>query len=348
MMPTERFARWMKANLFATPSMSVVSIILLSLGTKIFSWVFDWMIVRGVGSGGANACRESAGFCWAFIFEKAPFIFFGPYPSEERWRPFAVIILLSILIYFSTKPFFWGKKLLIAWPVALFVSLFLMNGGLFGLSAQTTEVWGGLPLTMLLAAGAFALAYPLGVLLALGRRAERPLITWPCIAFIELIRGVPLISLLFMGSLMLPLFLPQGVEVNKLVRALVAMALFTAAYLAEVVRGGLAAVPRGQEEAAKALGLPAWRRIVAILLPQALTKVIPPTINVALGLFKDTSLVMIIALFDLMMASKAALKDPDWLGFSVEAYVFTGLIYFVYCTALARAGRKLETHLLRN
>jgi general L-amino acid transport system permease protein len=217
-----------------------------------------------------------------------------------------------------------------------------MWGGVLGLPYVENERWGGLILTLLLTTFGLAIAFPLSILLALGRRSDMPIIRALSVGYIELIRGVPLISLLFMASVMLPLFLPAGVTVDKLLRALIAMILFIAAYLAEVVRGGLQAIPRGQYDAAYALALPYWRRTFLIILPQALRISVPPLVNTLVAFFKDTSLVLIIGLFDLLSTVKVSLQEPAWTGFGVEAYVFVSLVYFAFCYAMSRYSQGLE------
>jgi general L-amino acid transport system permease protein len=217
-----------------------------------------------------------------------------------------------------------------------------MWGGVAGLPHVENERWGGLALTLLLATFGMAGAFPLAILLALGRRSRLPAIQALCVAYIELVRGVPLISLLFMASAMLPLFLPSGVSVDKLLRAQLALVAFAAAYLAEVVRGGLQAVPREQYDIADALGLRAHQKYLFVVLPQALRLAVPPLVNTLIGLFKDTSLVAIIGVFDLLQAVKVSLGEPRWTGFGVEAYLFAALVYFAFCFAMSAYSKRLE------
>jgi general L-amino acid transport system permease protein len=224
----------------------------------------------------------------------------------------------------------------------------LMWGGVFGLTYVPQERWGGLPITLILSTFGLALAFPLAILVALGRRSRLPAIRVLCIMYVELIRGVPLISLLFMASVMFPLFLPEGMNIDKLLRAQIAITLFAGAYLAEVVRGGLQALPRGQYEAAEALGLSYWQKTGFIILPQALRLVIPPLVNTFIGFFKDTSLVLIIGIFDLLTAGKTAIVEPAWQGFGVEVYVAIGLIYFIFCFAMSKYSQDLERDLNRH
>ncbi|MEO1265461.1 MAG: amino acid ABC transporter permease, partial [Pseudomonadota bacterium] len=213
------------------------------------------------------------------------------------------------------------------------------------LSPVDTSLWGGLPLTLILATVGILLSFPLAIVLALGRQSDLPAIKALCIGFIELIRGVPLITILFMASLMIPLFLPEGVNTDKLIRAQIGFIFFSAAYVAEVIRGGLAAIPKGQYEAADAVGLSYWYKTTFIILPQALKLVIMPMMNTFIGLFKDTSLVSIISMFDLLGSVNAAMTDPEWRKFHIEGLVFVALIYFVICYSMARYAERLEDDL---
>lgn len=338
----ESFAKWMKKNLFSTPLNSAVSLILIGLLVKALGPIFNWLFVEAIWEGTAQTCRQGDGACLVFIKEKFIFILFGFYPRELLWRPITAIILFVAMCFYSRKVERWNKRLLWRWLKLVLLCAFLMKGGLFGFEAVTIDKWGGLPLTLLLAFIGFVFSYPIGILLALGRTGHLPMVKALSVAYIELIRGVPMISLLFMASVMFPLFLPDGLVLPKLLRAQIAIIMFMSAYMAEVVRGGLSAVGKGQYEAADALGLNYWQKMVKIILPQALKIVIPPTVNTAIGMFKDTSLVVIIALSDLLMTTKTSLKDPKWLGFSVEAYLFVALIYFIFCFSMSKYSRSLE------
>jgi general L-amino acid transport system permease protein len=224
----------------------------------------------------------------------------------------------------------------------------LMWGGILGMPLVTEDQWGGLPITLILATLGLACAFPLSVLVALGRRSTNlPAVKMLCVVYVELIRGVPLVAVLFMANVMFPLFMPNGVNIDKLLRTQVAFILFTGAYLAEVVRGGLQALPKGQAEAADALGLSYWKKTGFIILPQALRLVIPPLVNTFIGSFKDTSLVLIIGLFDLLTMGTVALSDPPWQSFSTEVYLTLALIYFIFCFAMSKYSRGLERELAR-
>jgi general L-amino acid transport system permease protein len=338
----ESFAKWMKKNLFSTPLNSAVSLILIGLIVKALGPVLEWLLIDAIWEGTAQTCRQGEGACLVFIKEKFVFILFGFYPREFLWRPITAIVLFVTMCFYSRKVERWNSRLLWRWLKLVLLCAFLMRGGLFGFESIPIDKWGGLPLTLMLAFVGFVFSYPIGILLALGRTGQLPMAKALSVAYIELIRGVPMISLLFMASVMFPLFLPDGIVLPKLLRAQIAIIMFMSAYMAEVVRGGLSAVDSGQYEAADSLGLSYWQKMVKIILPQALKIVIPPTVNTAIGMFKDTSLVVIIALSDLLMTTKTSLKDPTWLGFSVEAYLFVALIYFVFCFSMSKYSRSLE------
>jgi general L-amino acid transport system permease protein len=318
--------------------------VILFLAWRILPALIDWAFIDAVWlPQNASLCREPGrGACWAFVAEKYRFILFGTFPPGQQWRPALVVAILVALYAITFTRAARRSRLLLSWLAGLTATGILMRGGMFGLSYVDNERWGGLTLTLLLATFGIALAFPLSIFLALGRRSVMPLVRWFCVLYIELIRGVPLISVLFMASVMLPLFLPTGVSIDKLLRALLAMILFAAAYLAEVVRGGLQAIPREQQEAAEALGLSYWQRNRYVILPQALRIAIPPLVNTFVGFFKDTSLVVIIGLFDFLTTIKVALSEPAWSGFGVEAYLFAAVGYFLFCSAMSCYSRTLE------
>ena len=338
---------WLRANLFSSWWSSVLTLVLAYLIVKAVLAVVGWAFVHAVLFGtDPKPCHEG-GACWPVINEKWRFIVFGRFPYEEQWRPgLALLVILGMLIAACSRRF-WNRKLIPIIVVGVALTGVLMWGGVFGLSFVETSLWGGLPLTLILSALGITCAFPLGVLLALGRRSDMPAIHSLCVGFIELVRGVPLISVLFMASVMFPLFLPAGVTVDKLLRAQVGIILFAAAYLAEVVRGGLQALPKGQYEAAQALGLSYWQQMGLIILPQALRLVIPPLVNNFISTFKDTSLVVIIGLFDLLNTGKNAINDPTWRAHYAEVYVFIAVIYFVFCFSMSRYSQKLEVELRR-
>jgi len=338
---------WVRNNLFNGVLNSILTLVTLLLLWKIVPPLFRWAFIDSAWTTTGQACRKAAGACWSIIYTNFRFIIFGFYPYEQQWRPFLAMMILFGLLFYSRDRTHWKKPLAYAWIIGLFTMGLLMKGGIFGLTSVESTQWGGLPLTILLAIFGLTAAYPLGVILALGRRSKMPMVKLLSVLYIELIRGVPLISLLFMSSIIFPLFLPQGITINKILRAQVAIILFTAAYIAEVVRGGLQAMSRGQYEAAESIGLNYTLTMRLVILPQALKIVIPPTVSILISAFKDTSLVVIIALFDLLKTSQSVLSNPEWMGFSREAYVFIAILYFLGCFSMSNYSRKLERELSR-
>jgi general L-amino acid transport system permease protein len=335
-----------RANTMATIALGVL------LAYFAYSFV-QWAIVNAVwrlpADASSLACRavKGKGACWAVVVERARFMLFGGYPRGEQWRPQIVCLLFVSLYAASLVRRLWTRWLLVVWVAVPAVAVVLLRGGWPGLADVPSEFWGGLPLTFLLSTAGFTLALPCAVLLALGRRSTLPAIRALCVAYIEVVRGVPVITLLFMAAVMFPLFAPQGFSVDKLARAQVAFVMVTAAYVAEVIRSGLQAVPRGQYEAAASIGLSFWPAMILVVLPQALRVSIPPLVNTFIALFKDTSLVIVIGLFDLLGAAKAVIVDPKWFGFGVEVYVFAGGVYFVFCYVVSRFSLRLERELQR-
>jgi general L-amino acid transport system permease protein len=348
---------WVRQNLFGSWISTAVTLVLAYLIVRWTIGFVEWAFINAIWSvpyqgtqPQTGICRDNKGVgaCWAVIAEKHRFILFGTYPFEQHWRPALVCVLFVALYIVSAMRRFWTWHLIPIWLGTLTLIGILMWGGIFGLPYVPQERWGGLPITLILATFGLAFAFPLAILVALGRRSRLPAIKTLCILYVELIRGVPLISLLFMASVMFPLFLPEGMNIDKLLRAQVAITLFAAAYLAEVVRAGLQTLPRGQYEAADALGLSYWQKTGLIVLPQALRLVIPPLVNTFIGFFKDTSLVLIIGIFDLLTAGKTAIVEPAWQGFGVEVYVTVGVIYLVFCFAMSKYSQDLERELNRH
>jgi len=316
------------------------------VGFKLVQWgVVNavWWLPEGTSSAACRAVRGQ-GACWAVIAERFRFILSGAYPFAEQWRPAVACVLFAALYAASAVRRWWSWRLFGLWIAVPVTAALLLRGGRFGLSDVSSEFWGGLPLTLLLATVGFAVSFPLGVALALGRRSELPAIKGLCVAYIELVRGVPLITFLFMASVMFPLFVPQGLAVDKMLRTQLAFIMVISAYLAEVVRGGLQAIPKGQYEAAASLGLPSWASTVFVVLPQALRLSVPALVNTFIAFFKDTSLVIVIGLFDLLGAAKAVIVDARWTGFGVEVYLFAGAIYFTFCFAVSQYSRRLESN----
>ena len=349
---------WLRVNLFGSWLSTLVTVVfgLLALrwAAEFFGWAVlnaVWSVPDGATGPDTSACQaaKGTGACWAVIGEKWRFILFARYPFELQWRAGLVVALFVGLYVVSAMRRFWRWELLLVWLGTLTVIGVLMWGGILGLDYVPQDQWGGLPLTLILATFGLAFAFPLAVLVALGRRATHlPAVRVLCVTYVELIRGVPLITLLFMASVMFPLFMPEGLNPDKLLRAQIAIILFAGAYLAEVVRGGLQTLPKGQYEAADALGLSYWKKTGLIVLPQALRLVIPPLVNTFIGFFKDTSLVLIIGLFDLLSAGKVAIAEPIWSAYSTEVYLLLAAIYFVFCFTMARYSRSLEHEFSRS
>ena len=338
---------WLRGNLFSTWYNSVLTILILLLLVQIVPPIVDWLLFSAVfGAVESEHCRgEGVGACYAFLHEKHRLILFGLYPYDQQWRPLIATLLAIALLAASCNRDYWKPWLAVAWAAGIVAMWVLMQGGVLGLEYVENTKWGGVPLTLGLSVVGLVVAFPLGIVLALGRRSQMPMIKTLCTVYIELIRGVPLITVLFMASVLLPLFLPRDITIDKLLRAQLGLILFASAYLAEVVRGGLQAIPSGQYEAADSLGLTYWQKTRLIILPQALKISIPPIVNTFIGFFKDTSLVVIIGLYDLLGAAKASLTDAAWRGFYQEAYLFIAVIYFVFCFSMSQYSQALERRL---
>lgn len=321
----------------AALTLSAGAVLLLAMPRLI-----QWGVLDAIWQGDGAACREASGACWAFLRAKLRQITFGIYPPEQQWRPLLAMVLVFGAILWSLPPRNWGRSLLPIWTAAASAFFILMQGGLFGLTPVPTAYWGGLPVTLLLAVVALGVGFPFGVVLALGRRSTLPVPRLLATGLIEIIRGLPLISLLFMSSIMLPIMLPEGMAIDKLARAAVALTIFSAAYLAEIVRGGLQAVSPGQSEAARALGLGWGQAMGLIVLPQALRKVIPMLTNTVIVMVKNTALVLVVGLFDLLSSGKSALADPAWPSPFAETYLFIAAIYFTICFGISRYSAFLE------
>ncbi|MGE3066631.1 MAG: amino acid ABC transporter permease [Hyphomicrobiaceae bacterium] len=342
---------WVRANLFSSWTNTILTVVSIYIAARVAMGVFDWAVMHATFSGadGAACTREGSGACWPFISAKFSQFMYGRYPEEERWRVdltyvLALAGLVPLMIPRAPGKLWLSLYVLFVFPVIAFV---LLVGGMFGLPHVGTELWGGLLVTLVVASVGIAGSFPIGILLALGRRSKMPIVRWVSVGFIEFVRGVPLITVLFMASVMLPLFLPPGVTFDKLLRALIGVALFAAAYIAEVIRGGLQAIPRGQFEAADALGLSYPQKMGLIVLPQALKLVIPGIVNSFISLFKDTSLVLIIGLFDLLGIVQLNNSDAKWFSPStaMTGYVFAGFVFWIFCFGMSRYSQMIERRL---
>jgi general L-amino acid transport system permease protein len=340
---------WIRLNLFGSPMAALCS----SLVVGVLAWAvphaLHWAVFSARWQPDALACRaDGAGACWGVVAEKYRFILFGRYPHDAHWRPLVATALMVALLVASCVRALWRPALALLWLMTFSAVFTLLYGKVFGLAVVEADRWGGLALTMLLASLSIVMAFPLAIAVALGRRSGLPALRALCIGYVELIRGVPLISVLFMASFMFPLLLPEGLSVNVLVRVLAGITLFAAAYMAEVIRGGLQAVPQGQVEAAQALGLSWWQTQRAVVLPQAITMVVPGLVNNFISIFKDTSLVTIVSLYELTGSLSLALNsDANWRLYKIEGYLFIAAIYFVFCFAMSRYSLWLERQLAR-
>lgn len=343
--PPRRSSRWWQ-DWFGTPGNALITV-LCSVSLLAIGWfATQWLFLNATFAGTPEDCKTASGACWPFLNAKLRYMAFGFYPFEQQWRPLLALLVFMGGAVVSMVPRFWGRGLLLLWVVAILPGLYaLMAGGIFGLPAVPTTQWGGLPLSFMLSFVGLACALPLGILLALSRASELPVIRVLATCFIEVVRGVPLISILFMATVMLPLFMPDGVTVDKLLRAQIAIIIFAAAYIAEIVRGGLQDVPKGQLEAGAALGMGYWPVMFKIVLPQAIKKVIPPLVALFIGFFQDTTLVTIVGLLDFLDTVRSAMRDPAWQGIAVlEGYVFAAAVYFTFSALMGAYSRFLERY----
>ena len=342
--PLPKIRAWQRLRkvYFGTPGNALLTLVIGGVLLLALPPLLRWGVISAVWFDPDPAsCRAASGACWNFIWAKLGQLLLGIYPFEQRWRPSVVCVLILGLLVWSVRPASWRGRLGVLWAVALAAVFWLMGGGL-GLAPVPSALWGGLPVTLILTVVAIGLGFPLGVLLALGRRSTLPVLRLCCVVFIEGVRGLPLLSILFVASIMLPLFLPESLLPDKFVRALVALTLFAAAYFAEVVRGGLQAIPKGQFEAADSLALPFWKTQRLVILPQAIQIVIPALANTVIVMIKNTSLVLVVGLFDIISSGKAALADPAWPSPSTETYLFIGAVFFVISFGFARFADFLE------
>ncbi len=335
---------WLRKNLFNGVFNSIATLVLGYLAIQGLLNILDWAIFNANWSGTTRNDCTLEGACWVFISVRWEQFIYGFYPTTELWRPrlffFTLALFVALLAYEKTPKRGWIWLVFV--NIYPFFAALLLYGGVFGLEVVETHKWGGLLVTLIIALVGIIASLPIGVALALGRRSDMPIIRSLCTVYIEVWRGVPLITVLFMASVMLPLFLSQGSEIDKLLRALIGVVMFSAAYMAEVIRGGLQAIPKGQYEAADALGLSYWKKMGLIILPQALKITIPSIVNTFIGLFKDTSLVLIIGMFDVLGIGQSANTDPNWLGFATESYVFVALVFWIFCFGMSRYSIWLE------
>ena len=341
----------LKSGLFATPGSALATLLLMGLLLWFGVRLVDWALLQAVFRPDSDACRAvgHGGACWGVVTEKYRAILFGRYPFEQQWRPLVATLLVVLLLVGSCHRALQpraGRTLALAWGVGLPLAFLLMKGGVAGLTPVDSARWGGLPLTLLLSLVGVGCALPLGLLLALGRRSRLPTLRLLCGVYVEVVRGVPLVPVLFLASFLFPLFLPPGFTLDVLLRVLLGLTLFASAFLAEILRGGLQAMPRGQVEAAEALGLPGWQIQRWVVLPQVLRATLPSLMNSFISTIKETSLVTVVSLYELTGSLSLALSgDANWRMFYLEGYLFIGLVYWTGCHALSRYSRHLERRL---
>ncbi len=335
------FLRWLKQSFFKDALSSFLTVLGLIFVYQITGPILSWFLLDAEFSGDAQACKEAGGACWSFVKSQVRLFLFGPYPRDLLWRPSLAGVLLAST--FAITAFRWVsvRRIVMLWTLLVVVSYWLFAGG-FGLQAVSTTKWGGLMLTLMLSVVGILCSIPFGILLALGRRSKFAAVSFLSTAIIECIRGIPLVTILFMATILLPLFLVDGVQLGTVMRVQIGIIIFSSAYIAEVVRGGLQGVDRGQTEAANALALSSWQTTAFIILPQALANVLSPLVGRCIALLKDTTLVIVIGLLDFLGIAKAASQNPEWLGFEAEAFVFCAAVYWVMCFGLSRYGRSLE------
>lgn len=338
-------AHW--RSLFGTPLNAVITLATLFFLAAVVPPFVRWAILDATWTGSADQCREGAGACWSFVTAKLNFILYSFYPPALHWRPMAVVGLLLGLLALTAWPRFWHPATVLLWIAVPMVCWWLLAGSGLGQTVPSNQ-WGGLPVTLMVAVVCFALALPLAILLALARQSNMAGLRMLAVSFIELMRGTPMIAILYVAMLILPMMIPNGALIDKIGRAMILITLFWSAYIAEVVRAGLQAIPAGQTEAGRALGLGYWRIAGLLVLPQALRLVIPAIVNLAIGFLLATSLLAVIGVFDLLNAAKTSVVDPNWLGFYDEAYLVAATIYFVICFIGSRYGLWLEQRLSRS
>lgn len=340
----------LQARLFFSPAAGLISLVALGLSIWAGWQLLDWGVLKAVAAPDYALCKAAPhGACWGFVAEKWRLILFGRYPYEQQWRPALATGAVLAMLLASAWPALWTRRgaraLAAGWLLAFGLFFTLMQGGVFGLEPTGTERWGGLPLTVILTLIGMGASAPIGVVLALARRSSLPLLRSLAVAYIELVRGVPLITVLFVATFVFPLVLPAAWRLDPFWRVVIGIVLFQAAYMAETVRGGLQSIPRAQHEAATSLGLRYWQTQRAVILPQALVAVIPAFVNNLLSTFMDTSLVTVVSMYDLTGSLRLALGDPRWRDFFIEGYLFIAAIYFCASFLMSRYSLWLERRL---
>lgn len=340
---------WLRQNLFSSWLSAFLTFASLYLLWSVIPPFIEWAVLNAKWEGtGRDDCNLHVGACWPVVRVRWEQLMYGFYPEAEYWRANLTFVMLLVALFYGLWDKAPGRNYGLWYVCAFpFLAYLLLYGGAFGLEYVESRLWGGFLLTIAMGVTGIAFAIPFGVLLALGRRGNLPVISLLCTLFIEFIRGVPLVTLLFFGNVMLPLFMPEGTNVDNYVRVAVVVCFFSSAYMAEVIRGGLQAIPRGQYEAANALGLSYWKTMGFIVLPQALRISIPGIVNTSIGLYKDTTLVSLVGLFDLLGMARSIVNDTKWQGLEIELYVTVGVIFFITCFAMSRYSLWLEERLAK-
>lgn len=339
---------WVKDNFFASIGNSLTTLIIIGLLANLLPPLIDWLFLSANWSGTTQADCTKEGACWVFVSAWSKQFFFGSYPTEEIWRIFICLISLVAVIAASyLLPKDSRNKLGIpAFLILPFVWIIILDGSLIGLEYVATDYWGGFALNVLMAAASIIVAFPLSFLWALGRRSDMPFMKSVCVILIEFFRGVPVLALFFMGSVMLPLFFPEGTNVDKLLRVWIVLTLFMAGYMAEVFRGGFQAVPKGQYEAADSLGLGYWQKTLLIILPQVIKVSMPNILATFVMLFKNTTFLLIIGIFEMLSTTQTALTNSNWLGgHSTEGYLFVALVFWICCFSMSMISSSIERKL---
>lgn len=332
-----------RRDFFATPSQSALTAVCLVVIALIAWNLLGWAFVDAVWSGTPEDCHQATGACWAVITNRYRLIFFGLYPYEEQWRSALACLCILVTVILSCVPFFWSATRLPAvWIIGYGLFYMLMKGGVFGMPLILETQWGGLALTTFVFSSTVLLGMPLAIVLALMRRSRLPVISKATALFIDGIRSLPLLSILFTAAIVLPFALPGFLVGDKLYRVIIGAAIFFAVYQAEIIRGGIQALPPGQQEAAAALGLNYWQTVSRIVLPQAFRYALPPTINQVVVAFMETSLIVILGFFEVTASGNAAFSAGGWNTFFIEVYIFVALVYFAFTFSLSRYGAYLE------
>jgi len=340
--------RWIKNNLFPSTINSIVTLLIASFLISVLPGVIDWLFISADWTGASQDECSKEGACWVFVSAWMQQFIYGSYPDSELWRiNISVLLLIAVIAAPYRLPTNLRNK--VGLPLFLlfpFICLTILDGRLIGLSYVNTDFWGGFSLNVFLAAASIIIAFPLSFLWALGRRSDMPFIKSVCVILIEFFRGVPVLALFFMGSVMLPLFFPEGVNIDKLLRVWIVLILFMSGYMAEVFRGGFQAIPEGQYEAADSLGLSYWQKTLLVIFPQVIKVSMPNILATFVMLFKNTTFLLIIGIFEILSTTQTALSNSNWLGgHASEGYIFVAAVFWVCCFSMSMISNSIERKL---